>query len=116
MQAGLAALPANAGCALFLLVDLPRINPEVINRLIQRHRETLAPLVWPEFEGQRGNPVLFDRALFPELRQVSGDTGGKPVVMAYRDQAERVVVTDEGVLRDFDWPEDLNSLSTVGSK
>jgi molybdenum cofactor cytidylyltransferase len=107
MQTGLAALPANVGGALFLLVDLPGVTPALLNRLIQRHRETLAPLVWPEFEGQRGNPVLFDRALFPELRQISGDTGGKPVLLKYQDQAERVMVGEAGVLQDFDRPEDL---------
>jgi molybdenum cofactor cytidylyltransferase len=107
MQTGLAALPANVGSALFLLVDLPGVTPALLNWLIQRHRETLAPLVWPEFEGQRGNPVLFDRALFPELKQISGDTGGKPVLLKYQDQAERVVVGEAGVLHDFDRPEDL---------
>jgi molybdenum cofactor cytidylyltransferase len=111
MQAGLAALPANAGCALFLLVDLPRVTPEVINQLIQRHQQTLAPLVWPEFAGRRGNPVLFDRRLFPELCQISGDTGGRPVLLAYQDQAERVSVAEAGILLDFDWPEDLDRIN-----
>lgn len=109
MRAGLAALPANTGSALFLLVDLPGITPDLINRLIQRHRQTLAPLVWPEFEGRRGNPALFDRTLFPELGQISGDTGGKPVLLRYKDQAERVEVTEAGVLQDFDRPEDLTA-------
>ena len=84
MQAGLTALPGHSGGALFLLVDLPGVTPELIHQLIQRHRETLAPLVWPEFEGQRGNPVLFDRSLFPELQQISGDTGGRPVVLRHQ--------------------------------
>lgn len=112
MQAGLAALPSNIGCALFLLVDLPGIRADLINQLIQRHRETIAPLVWPEYQGRRGNPVLFDRALFPELRQVSGDTGGKPVLLRYKDQAERVFVSDESILQDFDRPEDLHHLKS----
>jgi molybdenum cofactor cytidylyltransferase len=112
MQTGLAALPPNVGCALFLLVDLPGVSFDLINQLIQRHRETLAPIVWPEFEGKRGNPVLFDRALFPELRQVSGDTGGKPVLMRYKGQAERVVVKDRAILQDIDNIEDLNNLSS----
>ncbi len=107
MQAGLAALPAHIGGALFMLVDLPGVTPTLLNQLIQRHRETLAPLVWPEFAGRRGNPVLFDRALFPELRQVRGDTGGKPVLLKYQNEAERVQVTDAAVLQDFDRPEDL---------
>jgi molybdenum cofactor cytidylyltransferase len=107
LQAGLAVLPANTGGALFMLVDLPGVTPALLNQLIQRHRETLAPLVWPEFEGQRGNPALFDRALFPELQQVRGDTGGKLVLLKYQDRGERVLVTDKEVLRDFDRPEDL---------
>jgi molybdenum cofactor cytidylyltransferase len=107
MQAGLAALPANVGGALFLLVDSPGVTPALLDELIQRHRETLAPLVWPEFEGKRGNPVLFDRTLFPELRQISGDTGGRPLLLKYKDQAERVQVAEAGILRDFDRPEDV---------
>ncbi|GAB4426857.1 MAG: molybdenum cofactor cytidylyltransferase [Anaerolineae bacterium] len=113
LQAGLAALPSNTGGALFMLVDLPGVTPALLNQLIQRHRETLAPLVWPEFEGQRGNPALFDRALFPELQQVRGDTGGKPVLLKYQKQAERVAVADEAVLWDFDRPEDVNPLGRL---
>jgi molybdenum cofactor cytidylyltransferase len=107
MQAGLAPIPANVGGALFLLVDLPGVTPALLNEIIQRHRETLAPLVWPEFEGRRGNPVLFDRALFPELRQIRGDTGGRPLLLKYKDHAERVGVAEAGILQDFDRREDL---------
>jgi molybdenum cofactor cytidylyltransferase len=112
MQAGLAALPANIGGAVFFLVDLPGVAPDLIDRLLQRHRETLTPLVWPEFEGRRGNPILFDRSLFWELRQVRGDTGGKPVLLRHQDRAERVVVSDKSILQDFDRPESLAALET----
>jgi len=107
MQAGLAALPGNVSSAVFLLVDLPGVSPHTIDALIERHRQTLAPLVWPEFEGKRGNPVLFDRALFADLQQVRGDTGGRPVLLAHKNRAERVAVDDAGILQDFDRPEDL---------
>ena len=112
MQTGLAALPANIGGAVFFLVDLPGVAADLIDRLLQRHRETLAPLVWPEFEGRRGNPILFDRSLFAELRQVRGDTGGKPVLLRYKDRAERVIVNDKSILQDFDRPEGLAALET----
>jgi molybdenum cofactor cytidylyltransferase len=107
MKAGLAALPANVSGALFMLIDLPGVMPDIVDALIQRYWQTLAPIVWPEFEGKRGNPVLFDRALFPKLKQISGDTGGRPVLLAHKDQAERVVMTDEAILQDVDRPEDL---------
>lgn len=110
LKAGLAALPPNISSVVFLLVDLPGITPNIIDALIARHRQTLAPLVWPEFEGRRGNPVLFDRNLFAELAAVSGDTGGKPVLMAHQDNAERVAVTDEAIVQDIDRLQDLENL------
>ncbi|MCB0209855.1 MAG: nucleotidyltransferase family protein [Anaerolineae bacterium] len=107
LQAGLAALSPEISSALFLLVDLPAVTPDIIDAIIERYRHTRAPLVWPEFEGKRGNPVLFDRSLFAELHQISGDTGGKPVLMAHKAQAERVNVTNPGIIQDFDHPEHL---------
>ena len=107
MKAGLAALADNISAAIFLLVDLPGITPDLLDALIERHQRTLAPLVWPEFEGRRGNPVLFDRRLWPELRQVQGDTGGRPLLRAYQDKAERMAVSSQAILLDIDRPEDL---------
>ncbi len=112
MRAGLAALPANVSSAVFQLVDLPGLTSATIDALIRRYQQTLAPLVWPEFEGQRGNPVLFDRALFTELKQISGDVGGRPLLKAYKAQAEKVAVADRGVLLDVDRVEDLERYST----
>jgi molybdenum cofactor cytidylyltransferase len=106
VRAGLAALPANVSGALFPLVDQPGITPDVINALIQRHQATLAPVVWPEYQGRRGNPVLFDRDIFPHLARLKGDTGGRPVLQAYAPHAERVAVFDPGVLFDIDTPDD----------
>ncbi len=106
VKAGLAALPADVGAALFLLVDQPGVTLAVVDALIERHRATLAPVVWPEYEGRRGNPVLFDRVTFPALMRLSGDIGGRPVLQAYAGQAKRVPVADPGVLADIDTPGD----------
>ena len=107
MQAGLDALPAQVSAAVFLLVDQPAVQPETVNAVIQGYRETLAPLVWPEYEGRRGNPVLFDRDLFPALRRITGDTGGRPLFKTHGNQAARVPVDDRGILLDFDHPAEL---------
>lgn len=111
MSVGLAALPNNAHAVVFLLVDLPGVTASMVDLLIDRHRQTLAPLVWPEYQGQRGHPILFDCSLFPELRRVRGDTGGRPVVMAYQAQAERIEVSQQAVIQDIDRPADLDQAS-----
>ncbi len=114
MQAGLRALSADIGAAMFMLVDLPNMTPPIVEAVLDRYRETAAPLVWPEFAGRRGNPVLFDRRLFPELHQIRGDTGGKPVLQAYRQQAARVLVSESAILQDVDTPADLAALRRGG--
>ena len=110
VRAGLAALPENVGAVLFHLVDMPGVTPATLNALIERHAVTLAPVAWPEYEGRRGNPVLFDRSVFSELRDLTGDVGGKPVLMTYErtGAAERLVVEESGVLLDIDTPTDLS--------
>jgi molybdenum cofactor cytidylyltransferase len=48
------------------------------------------PLVVPVHAGRAGHPVLFARALFPELLALRGDVGARAVVERHWDQARRV--------------------------
>jgi molybdenum cofactor cytidylyltransferase len=102
---GLETLPARTGAAVFLLADQPLITSAILRELVEVHRRTLAPACVPVFEGQRGNPVLFDRALFPELRRIRGDTGGGGLLDRYRNSIVTVPASRE-VLLDIDTPED----------
>jgi len=106
VKAGLAAVPHTACAALFSMADQPMVTAHTINALIARYRFTLAPVVWPEHAGERGNPVLFDRALFSELMLLSQDAGGRSVLKAHVADAERVPVDDAGILFDIDTPAD----------
>jgi molybdenum cofactor cytidylyltransferase len=110
VQAALAALPPHIHAALFLLADQPAVQRSTLEALIARYRITRAPLVWPEFQGQRGNPVLFDRRLFPELEALRGDVGGRVVLQAHVAEAERVPVSDAGILIDIDTPNDYDRI------
>jgi molybdenum cofactor cytidylyltransferase len=94
---------------LFLLADQPGVSPELLTALIQRHRETLAPIVAPRFNGQRGNPVLFDRATFPEFAQLEGDIGARPIIQAHRDEIAWVDWPTPEILEDIDVAADYKS-------
>ena len=111
LKAGLGALNQEVSAAIFLLTDQPLITSSVIDAIIARYQETLAPIVWPEFEGKRGNPVLFDKSLFSEMQQISGDVGAKPVLLAHQDDAAGVPVANPGILLDIDTPKDLERYS-----
>jgi molybdenum cofactor cytidylyltransferase len=107
LKAGLAAAPEDASGALILLADMPKITGAVIDRLIDTFRERQGgAIVLPTFNGKRGNPVLWPRAFFPELLEVSGDTGARHMLARHEDALERVEIGAAAGL-DVDTPEAL---------
>lgn len=93
VAAGVQALAPDVSAAVFLLADQPSVQATTIDRLVERHRQTLAPVVAPIYQGgQRGNPVLFDRGTFPGLLALQGDTGGRPLIQRYGSQVELVAI------------------------
>ncbi|HNB54073.1 MAG TPA: NTP transferase domain-containing protein, partial [Anaerolineales bacterium] len=84
VKAGLAALPAQIGGAIFLLVDQPFVSAPLIRALREEHARTLAPIVAPLIDEQRGNPVLFDRVTFGDFAGLQGDVGARPLFARYR--------------------------------
>ena len=107
LRLGLAAVADVSEAVVFLLADMPFVSFETIGRLLARHAETLAPIVAPAVQGRRGNPVLFDRAVFPELVSLTGDTGGRLLFSRWSVQD---VPCDEKELMDVDTPQDLERL------
>ncbi len=95
----------EVSAVLFLLADQPGVSPELLSALIQRHRETLAPIAAPRYQGQRGNPVLFDRATFGEFARLTGDVGARPIIEAHRDEIAWVDWPTPEILQDLDTEE-----------
>lgn len=111
LRKGVEALLETVGSALFLLADQPLISVDLIQSLIKRHQETLAPVVAPRVEGRRANPVLFDRVTFKLLQTVQGDQGGRAIfnqiAVDYLDWP------DSNLLLDIDTPEDYRRLMGI---
>lgn len=106
VQLGLRALRPSCEGALFMLADQPGVSPQVMQQIIDAFRHSGAPIVAPRAGQRQGNPVLFSRALFPELLQISGDQGGRALLRRYPYQVHWMDV-DPRVLFDIDRPADL---------
>jgi molybdenum cofactor cytidylyltransferase len=108
IKTGLHTLPIETGAAIFLLADQPQITPAVLRALIEEHARTLAPIIAPLVNGQRANPVLFDRLTFPDLMALSGDVGGRAVFS--RHTITYLPWYDTDLLGDVDTPEEYRKL------
>ena len=92
---------------------MPDISTTVIDGLVEAFGRRPAPsIVLPTFNGKRGNPVLWARAFFPELMEVTGDTGARHILARHEEAVERVEVGAAAGL-DVDTPAALQSAGGV---
>lgn len=88
------------------LVDIPMLAPTTIAQVVDAWRRTRAPIVRPAYGNRRGHPVIFDRAVFDELRRAPVESGARVVVSAHYDQVVNVAVDDPGCVVDIDTPDE----------
>ena len=102
----------QVGAAVFLLADQPQIPVEVIRALVESHTQEMQPILAPlVLEERRANPVLFDRATFPDLLKITGDVGGRAIFDKHR--VEYLPWHDDILLFDVDKPEDYPRLKEM---
>ncbi len=107
--AGVQALSAETGSAIFLLADQPQITVSVIRSLMEIHAAGLFPVVAPlVLNERRANPVLFDKVTFPDLLNLRGDVGGRAIFSKF--PVEFMPWHDDRLLLDVDEPEDYRRL------
>jgi molybdenum cofactor cytidylyltransferase len=105
---GLYALPENTDGAVICLGDMPDVVPSLIDRLIAAYNPVEGrAIIVPVRSGRRGNPVLWGRRFFDDLRGLAGDTGGKQILARHDDWIAEITAADDGVLTDIDTPEAL---------
>ena len=72
-----------------VLGDQPGVDPQTIDRLVTAWREG-GRMAAVGHEGRLSHPVLFDRSLFPALRQLEGDAGARGILKSRRDEVALV--------------------------
>lgn len=110
LRAGVAALGPDVDAAVVLLGDQPFVTVEIVGRIVAEWRASGAAIVAPVYAGQRGNPVLFDRAVFADLLAIQGDQGARAVLAADPSRVRLVHFDDARPLADVDTPEDYERL------
>ncbi len=107
IKAGIRALPPDASAALIHLTDHPTVKAETFAAVADAYRESRKSIVIARYNGRRGHPVIFDRALFAELLDTPEDQDARAVVNADASRVVYIEVDDPGILLDLDTPEDL---------
>jgi molybdenum cofactor cytidylyltransferase len=110
VKAGIAAVPANADGAVICLGDMPLIDAELIDRLIESFAPDRGHLIaLPVSDGRRGNPVLWSRRFFRELMTLDGDVGARHLIAKHAEAVAEVPVEGHGAFLDIDTPQALEA-------
>jgi len=99
LRCGLEALGDDVEAAVVVLADGPNLSPAAIDRVLEVRRESGAEIVAATYEGNRGHPVVLDRAVWGRIP----DEGARPL------PALLVPCDDLGAPGDVDVAEDLPS-------
>ena len=113
LRCGIEALPGESAGVLVLLADMPLVDVACLDRLIDVF-EGQSAIIVPVYQGQRGNPVLWPRRYFDEIRALKGDQGARHLLEQHADAVVTVEMTHDGVLKDIDSPQDRARLPGLG--
>lgn len=103
LWAGLRPRPGDVvEAALVTLVDAPLVTAPTVRRIVAAWRAGRPLIVRPARNGEHGHPVVFDAALFEELRAADPARGAKSVVRAHEADIVNVPVDDAGAFLDID--------------
>jgi molybdenum cofactor cytidylyltransferase len=112
MGASLAAAAravADDAAVLVALGDMPAIAPSTYAAVLRALRAG-AGIVQPRCQGLPGHPVGFAAQWLPQLRDLDGDSGARPLLRAHAAQVTALPVDDAGCVLDVDTPRDLSRL------
>jgi molybdenum cofactor cytidylyltransferase len=106
IRCGLRALPAACGGILVAVGDQPGISGELVSEMIRSFRTGNSRIVVPDFEGNRGHPVLLSAKYRNELLHHHDGNGLRGLLDAHAEEVLQMAVTSRSVIEDMDTPED----------
>jgi len=107
LRCAIREMAPEVDAALVHLADHPLVQPSTFRTVVDKFGSTGASILIARHAGHRGHPVIFAKAIFPELLAAPEDQGARFVVNADPGRVVYADVNDPGVGLDLDTPEDL---------
>ena len=98
----------NITSVILMVCDQPFVSVELLHNLIVEQEKTLKSIVASYYSEIAGTPVLFDKSIFPELMELTGDIGARKIIARHKDNLATVAFPLGNV--DMDTAEDYRKL------
>ena len=90
------------------LGDMPMVNHNIYNQLIKSKNNK--EIIVPNYKGQQGNPVLFNKSMKEKVMDISGDIGAKKILELNKAKILNLEIDDKSITKGFDTQDNFNSL------
>ena len=84
------------------------VNSDIYNQLINSRNQK--NIIVPTYNGQQGNPVLFDKSMKEKVMDITGDVGAKKILELNKNKILNLEINDQSIIKGFDTQDDFNSL------
>lgn len=103
MRLGLECVNDTDAC-LFTVADQPWLTVETILRLVELFQKEQKGMACTIRDGKTGNPCIFSYRYYQELKEISGDRGGKLLIKKHPEDVAYLRIEDARELQDVDEP------------
>jgi len=113
LQAGLLKIRQAFPAAMFLLGDQPMLDSNTIDHMLDRFRYSGKDICVPVCKGKKGNPTIFNRALYDQLMAIEGDIGARDIIRTNPERVLFIDLDDPLCFFDIDSQKDLENLQSL---
>jgi CTP:molybdopterin cytidylyltransferase MocA len=98
---------------LMCLVDQPHLLPETFQAVLDAAEDNPEKIIIPTYQDRGGHPVFIPEFLFQVILDYSDVNTLREVFNQHRESINRIPVDDPGLLKDTDYPEDLEEVESL---
>ena len=108
IKTGLDNLSEKTEAFFICLGDMPMVNSDIYNQLIKSRNQK--NIIAPTYNGQQGNPILFDKSMKEKVMDITGDVGAKKILELNKDKILNLEINDQNITKGFNTQDDFSSL------
>ena len=103
----------NSDGVMICLADMPEITKYIYDKMLEffqvNYKKGLPLIIIPIHNKIKGNPVLFSKYFFNDLKRLKGDIGAKKLILKNEKYVKKINISMKSILKDIDTAESYNT-------